>query len=1581
MARPNFNNYDTGPRTTSSSSQMDLVVGGSSGGHTITKISARNNINSRPFVPKPVHYPRFVPKSLNRLPTPGGGVSLFNQLKAMPNSSHGSIMTKESLPENLEENPETKIEYDEGPVNASIKFHESGTSMENVIVDSSLVPWWKDNCIGEIESLEDSSQGVSKKLLFVYKKSESLKVYPQGKNLTSNINSSQVSIQSTPFQTLMDLKHRGEVIVREKELKDVEADVVEVYVKDLNLSRGDMWNLSSKLVGTCVHKTQKLSFLNGSIRGLINKIYRNGKKVFSAYVSEKSKIVFRSESAKLVVFIQISSEMWHFEENGQQMFHKLMNSLFPKLFHRWKDLGTNHLITIVLFTSLDLNEGHFDYSPGEKPKLLEKRQDYYRVVVDQVSIVLWSQIMSALRSEFSNFERSIKVMKNEHRNHEHPEEFVIRGRFLPTVKGNLLEAINLGATLVTDDFRDPDLRHTTNHFVIISPGTGIFDVDYDVLLKTSRLMLCVDCTIDVICLSQPALHVVPLFRYKDENNKLQHCKPSWMDISFWNEDDQAVSQWLPRCKIYELQMMGVMENDKSALIIKYLDERGQRSIMNAMDNYDSSIFAPVKKTVEKQTVTTPVSATPGLKVKEIGHSSPIADISTGTEETTQSKSSESSPNFTLPPKRDTSAFLSLKQIKEKTSTPNLFKRFFNSPSIRPVQLDDSFEFGEKSNDDIKSLNLNDGFKGTMRLTTSVQEFNKKKKNISSDTLDPTNRKSLNDKPCTKEEKKSFIFANYWTHVGNPSNAATAELKSMVSYGRWQYVFPKNVKSRSIKWTSLSSPAALPLTTPTFPHYVDFSKNFTFTNYDVRLSYQDQNTGCEILMRQMISIRLSLGFQICVGSNVYKAESRATVSPLPGSIITYLSPDNIIGCRVYMILGNEIHRIFCDYNNEIKVQLFKRNESVIKEILDLKGTNSSTYEPFVRTRYAETFSKTPLRSLTEDPRVYNWNKIDQALAGYEDTFDDNKNRMYRMKFVVLPSAVSSTTSMNFSFGSEKLSDEEIRLEGIRNLIGTINKNRYRTPEEREREKTKGRKEETIPEINFYTGSLFNYLSNTHDQLKSGDNNNSSSGTNTDNKHSTYSLFSSFNKNSSLVKIAIALQGEEGIKVINRVWHVSLHLDCFVGSELVPWLIKNFSDINTVEEAVDYGNVLMKAGLFSHVSKQHSFLGGHYFYVISPEYKLDHLKKSGQYAEALEIDEDQDSDDDTSNSDIRAITAESETGLNDTDRSIKKTSSAGSNVKNSVSQEEDKGDDNKSEDINSLSQSIDSKTFKNTRKEKEKQKVILSRSIVCDLDPQHKSWQPEKLTVHYDVVHNPDHCFHIRLEWLNVTSKLIEDTINSWSRDCYRHGLSLVETPWQELCTLPVRNPLHSTIELSLALDPWYTKEFSQEVEILKENRYYYHMYLMDKCGFLLDNRTAVYFRDDNFDVSYSWGSPKFKYAQYIHVTGAYIAELRDTGDFFLAPNNSHVARVNLNIGNNSENISGGVSGAYGAGVGSMGNTMSDFGAANKSAAVYFDSQRVMLDFRSICQDAEKLRLLFREAITSWKNNNEANNALIERFETM
>lgn len=110
--------------------------------------------------------------------------------------------------------------------------------------------------------------------------------------------------------------------------------------------------------------------------------------------------------------------------------------------------------------------------------------------------------------------------------------------------------------------------------------------------------------------------------------------------------------------------------------------------------------------------------------------------------------------------------------------------------------------------------------------------------------------------------------------------------------------------------------------------------------------------------------------------------------------------------------------------------------------------------------------------------------------------------------------------------------------------------------------------------------------------------------------------------------------------------------------------------------------------------------------------------------------------------------------------------------------------------------------------------------------------------------------------------------------------------------------------------------------------------------MLDNRTATYFKDNSMDVVYSWGKPMFKYAQFIHSTGGYIAELRNNGDFFLAPNNAHISRLNLNIGK-----------------------LHNLG---KSKAVYFDSQSVMLEFRSTCSDETKLREMFREAVIEFNN---------------
>lgn len=143
---------------------------------------------------------------------------------------------------------------------------------------------------------------------------------------------------------------------------------------------------------------------------------------------------------------------------------------------------------------------------------------------------------------------------------------------------------------------------------------------------------------------------------------------------------------------------------------------------------------------------------------------------------------------------------------------------------------------------------------------------------------------------------------------------------------------------------------------------------------------------------------------------------------------------------------------------------------------------------------------------------------------------------------------------------------------------------RSPEERKLKK----KVEILPEITFYTGNLFRFLKFASHEFSN------------EQRHNLLFVTPRFNKNINLYKLAAALQSEKGIKIVDRKWHLKTHYHCFLGMELVSWLIENFEDIDTREEAVEYGNKLMEEHLFSHVISKHRFLDGHYFYSINKQY---------------------------------------------------------------------------------------------------------------------------------------------------------------------------------------------------------------------------------------------------------------------------------------------------------------------------------------------------------------------------------------------
>ena len=50
-------------------------------------------------------------------------------------------------------------------------------------------------------------------------------------------------------------------------------------------------------------------------------------------------VVFRSTTAMVYLFIQMSSEMWHFDMYGDLYFEKAVNGFLYEMFYKWKKTG------------------------------------------------------------------------------------------------------------------------------------------------------------------------------------------------------------------------------------------------------------------------------------------------------------------------------------------------------------------------------------------------------------------------------------------------------------------------------------------------------------------------------------------------------------------------------------------------------------------------------------------------------------------------------------------------------------------------------------------------------------------------------------------------------------------------------------------------------------------------------------------------------------------------------------------------------------------------------------------------------------------------------------------------------------------------------------------------------------------------------------------------------------------------------------------------------------------------------------------------------------------------------------------
>lgn len=193
------------------------------------------------------------------------------------------------------------------------------------------------------ENEEDGEIKVPRVLQMISKSS----IYPDN-NLPKPLNRDTLNVEKSVAETF-SLPNYMDVIVTKVDKRSVTLDSVELTFKEQYVGRSEMWRLSKSLRDSCVYVNKKVDLCQGQVRCTVNELWSQGDRVSSGIVTNETKIVFRSPTAMVYLFIQMSSEMWQYDNHGELFFEKACGFL-DQLFDKWEKKGSSHEVTIVLFS-------------------------------------------------------------------------------------------------------------------------------------------------------------------------------------------------------------------------------------------------------------------------------------------------------------------------------------------------------------------------------------------------------------------------------------------------------------------------------------------------------------------------------------------------------------------------------------------------------------------------------------------------------------------------------------------------------------------------------------------------------------------------------------------------------------------------------------------------------------------------------------------------------------------------------------------------------------------------------------------------------------------------------------------------------------------------------------------------------------------------------------------------------------------------------------------------------------------------------------------------------------------------------
>jgi len=449
---------------------------------------------------------------------------------------------------------------------------------------------------GDILEIYHEEESFSRLLLQV--KPESL--YPEN-NLQKTVPKDTVYIEKSTAESFQ-LSNYKSLVVNKVDKSKVALDSVELLFKEQYLGRSEMWRLKKHLADSVVYLNKKISFCKDTIRCTVNEMWGQGDRVACGAITPDTKVVFRSTTAMVYLFIQMSSEMWDFDMYGDLYFEKAVNGFLYEMFTKWQNTGASHETTIVLFSRTFYDAKDLSEFPIHMHECLQQDyrgrfyEDFYRVVVQNEKFDDWFPTLTLLRQTFTDYSKLVLSY------HQRPGLQIPEASNSTAAQGNFLEVLNISLNTFEKHFINRNLDRTGQQAIVITPGVGIFEVDRDLTVITKQRIIDSGVGSDLICVGEQPLHAVPLFkmhgRGAETGGHEDYSMPHWMNLSFFTTDRKiGYSSFIPRIKLPPL-ICPTMEDVK--VLTCYFPPSVTESHLPespfAYDEYDANVFAlPVAK--------------------------------------------------------------------------------------------------------------------------------------------------------------------------------------------------------------------------------------------------------------------------------------------------------------------------------------------------------------------------------------------------------------------------------------------------------------------------------------------------------------------------------------------------------------------------------------------------------------------------------------------------------------------------------------------------------------------------------------------------------------------------------------------------------------------------------------------------------------------------------------------------------------------------------------------------------------------------------------------------------------------------